>query len=246
MGEDARPPSQDPERDEHVTDAAAVARLLHDAARAHATCSIRVPTRADHHLARILAFDEAAATLAFEPPRAPYLARALAPGLIAHVDIKDGERRGTFRTRVVGVVSAGGVRTLLLERPREVIRHLRREAFRVAVPPTMAVRLTLDETDARWRELPVDNLSPDGAMVTLTGPLDRFELASTFERSTLSLPGGESFALGLRVRHAAVVKMVTAAESELRVGVKFLQPPVGLDKAVARLIETIAKSTAKR
>jgi c-di-GMP-binding flagellar brake protein YcgR len=236
----------DPERDEHVTDAATVAQLLHDAARARATCSIRVPTRADQHLARILSFDEETATLAFEPPRAPYLARALSPGMDARVDIKDGERRGTFRTKVVGVLDSGGVRALVLERPREMVRHRRRDAFRLAVPPSMGVRLDIDRQEPRWCGLQVENLGPDGAMVSLVGPLERFEPASTFPDAVLSLPDGDAFEVALRVRHSAVMRVVSPTEGELRVGVKFLQPPAGFDKAVTRLIETIAKSTTKR
>jgi c-di-GMP-binding flagellar brake protein YcgR len=245
MADDRSLMQHDPERDEHVTDTAAVTQLLRDAARARATCSIRVPTRADHHLAKFLSFDEDAATLSFEPPRAPYLERALAPGIDARVEIKDGERRGTFRSRVVGVVASGGVRALLLERPREVVRHLRREAFRVAVPSSMAVRLDVDPDEPRWCDLQVENLSPDGAMVTLIGPLERFEPASAFAQARLSLPGEATFTLALRVRHAAVVRLLTATEGELRVGVKFLQPPAGFDKAVTRLIETIARSTTR-
>jgi c-di-GMP-binding flagellar brake protein YcgR len=233
-----------PEEDERVTEPQAISRLLHEAAQAGVTCSIRVSSRADQHLAKMLAFDEQNETLAFEPPRAPYLERAMAPGIGANVDIKDGGRRGTFDTRVVGIVRRNGGTALLLARPDAVVRHLRRESFRVAVPASVALRLTIDPDDVRGRDLPVENVGPDGMMVSLAGSLDRFEPGRTFDRGSIVLPDGQSFQVALRVRHAAATRMSGPA-GELKVGLRFVQPPAGLEPALSRLIDSIAKATRR-
>jgi flagellar brake protein len=242
MPDDGAARHRGPEHDERVTEPEAVARLLHEAAQAGATCAIRVDSRADQHLARLLAYDEQNGTLAFEAPLAPHLERAMTPGTGASVDIRDGERRGTFSTRVVGIVRNRGRPALLLARPDAVVRHLRREEFRVAVPRSVALRLTIDPDDARWRDLPVENVGRDGAMVAVTGPLEHFEPGATFMSGALRLPDGQAFPVGLRVRHAAATR-ISGTAGELRVGLRFVQPPAGLEPALSRLIDSIAKAT---
>jgi c-di-GMP-binding flagellar brake protein YcgR len=237
--------AQAPDRDDRIEDPQQIRDLLRDAAQARALCSVRPVGRPENYLARIIAFDESADALALEPPKAPYIERALAPGSSALIDVKDTERRSSFESRVLRIGPDAGETRLLLALPPAVVRPRRRESVRVPVPESVRLSLTLDAQTPGWRDLPVQNLSTSGLLVLLTGPLERFEPGASFDRVTMRLPNDRTFELALRVRHASAVRMAGQL-AQLRVGMQFLRPPSGFEAAVAKLVEELASAADPR
>jgi c-di-GMP-binding flagellar brake protein YcgR len=239
VGGSPRGAADEPEREERIADPQAIRALLRDAAQARSLCSVRPVGRPENYLGRMLGFDEARGTLSLEPPKAPYIERALAPGNEAQVDIKDGERRATFQSAVMS--AGGGQSALVLALPDALVKPRRRESFRITVPPDVTVSLTLQPGG---REHQLQNLSAQGVMVIVTGSLDTFEPGATFAAATFRFPDGRTFEVTLRVRHASAVRMAGQV-GELRVGMAFVRTPAGFDAAVGHLVDTIARTAPR-
>jgi hypothetical protein len=224
---------------ERIDDPAEVRRLLSAASASRSLCSVRPAGRPENYLGRLIGFEPASGRLSLEPPRAPYIERALAVGSDALIDVKGGERSVSFEAPVLQLDASPGSGALVLGLPSVLLMPRRREAFRISVPADLPVLLTLDEPGG-WFDLQIQNLSTDGAAVSVTGPRERFEAGTLFEHARLKLPDNPPYELSLRVRHTSAVRM-SGTIGELKVGVAFVRTPKGFDTAVAKLIATIAR-----
>lgn len=222
-----------------VEDGAEVLELLRRSQTSRALWSVRAAGRPETYLSplRELAGD---GEPVLDPPRAPVIERALAAGSVAAVDLRLPECRLSFESRVTRIGPAGGKPVLRLERPTSVVRVQKRATFRVQLPQSMDLRLTLDAADPALVALPLHDLCVQGTSVTVIGARDRFWVGRTFEGASLSLPDGRDWTLGLRVVHAGVVRRVAAA-GEMRVGLQFVHAPEALESAIAGIVADIAR-----
>ncbi|MFM1988939.1 MAG: hypothetical protein RJA99_1896 [Pseudomonadota bacterium] len=225
-----------------VEDGAEVLELLRRSAGSRALWSVRASGRPETYLTPLRELSDDGAPV-LDPPRAPVIERALVPGSVAAIDLRLPECRVSFESRVSRIGPAGGRPVLRLERPASVLRVQKREAFRVQLPPSLDLRLTLDASDAALVALPLHDLSIHGAAVIAIGARDRFWVGRVFEVASLSLPDGTDWALSARVVHAGVIRRVASA-GELRVGLQFVNAPEGLESAIAGIVARIARGLA--
>lgn len=222
-----------------VDDGAEVLELLRRSASSRALWSVRAAGRPETYLSPLRELAEDGQPV-LDAPRAPVIERALVPGSLAAIDLRLPECRLSFEARVTRVGPAAGKPALRLERPSSVTRVQKRATFRVQLPQSLDLRLTLDDDDGALMALPLHDLCVQGASVTALGARDRFWVGRVFERATLSLPDGTDFTLAVRVVHAGVVRRVASA-GEMRVGLQFVHPPQALESAVAAIVAEIAR-----
>lgn len=223
-----------------VEDGLEVMDLLRRSLASRAMCSVRAAGRPETYLSPLRAVaDDGEAVL--DPPRALVIERALVPGSVAAIDLRLSECRVSFETRVAQLGQIDGRSLLRLERPAALVRVQKRETFRVQVPEQLGVRVTLDASDPALESLSLHDLCVQGASVTVKGGArERFWAGKMFGRARLTMPDGTEWATGVRVIHTGVMRRQADGE-ELRVGVQFVNPPAGLESAVARIVGRIAR-----
>ncbi len=224
-----------------VDDGAEVLALLHHSAEAHALCSVRAAGRPETYLSPLRAIVDGGEPV-LDPPRAPVIERALAPGSVAEIDLRLRDGRLTFESRVAKIGLSEGRPLLRLERPSSLVRIRKRETFRVQLPPGTSVHLTLDASDPALTGVAMHDLCVQGGSLSVTGARERFGAGKVFDAACLRLPDGSQWPLALRVVHAGVVRR-HADGGETRVGVQFVQTRAGFETAVAQLVGRIARRT---
>ena len=225
----------------HVEDGAEVLALLRRSAEVRALCSVRAAGRPETYLSPLRALlDDGDPVL--DPPRAPVIERALAPGSVAAIDLRLHDWRVSFESRVARIGPSDGTPLLRLERPTALVRIRKRETFRVQVPTGTPVTLTLDASDPALTGVPMHDLCLQGGSLSVAGVRERFGAGKVFEAARLRLPDATEWPLSLRVVHAAVVRR-HADGGDLRLGVQFVQTRPGFETAVAQLVGRIARRT---
>lgn len=222
-----------------IDDGPQVLDLLRRSASSRALWSVRAAGRPETYLSALRELTAEGESV-LDAPRLPVIERALGPGSVAAVDLRLPESRVSFEVPVVRLGPVGGKPQLRLERPSSVIQVQRREAFRVQLPDTLDLRMTLDCADATLLALPLHDLCMQGTSVTAVGARDRFWIGRTFDGATLSLHDGSHWTVAVRVIHVSVVRRIASAD-ELRVGLQFVQPPDALGSALAGLVRRIAR-----
>jgi hypothetical protein len=222
-----------------VDDGAQVLALLRHSAEGHALCSVRAAGRPETYLSPLRELGEGGEPV-LDPPRAPVIERALAPGNVAAIDLRLRDDRLSFESRVAKIGLSEGRPLLRLERPSAVVRIRKRETFRVRVPRETAVNLTLDASDPALTELSMHELCVQGGSLSVTGARERIGTGRMFEAASLRLPDGSRWPLSLRVSHVGVVRR-HADGGDVRLGVQFVQTRAGFESAVARLVGLIAR-----
>lgn len=222
-----------------VDDGAEVLALLRESAASRAMCSVRGAGRPESYLSVLRAIgDDGVAVL--DPPRAPVIERALAPGSVASIDLRLHDVRVSFQARVDRIALSNGKPQLRLLRPESLTRLQRRDMHRVRIPGDTAVRLTLDPEDPALSAVPMHELSIQGGSLTVTGRRERFEAGALFERARLALPDDTEWPFVVRVVHEGVLRRY-ADRAEVRLGVQFIRPPAGFEAAITRLVGGIAR-----
>jgi len=225
----------------HVDDGAEVLALLRESAASRAICSVRAAGRPERYLSQLHAIgDDGVAVL--DPPRAPVIERALAPGSVVSIDLRLHDARVSFEARVDRIGLSDGRPQLRLLRPESLTRLQRRDSNRVSVPDDRAVRLTLDPDVPALSAMPMHELGIQGGSLTVTGRRECFEAGALFERAQLRLPDDSEWPVLARVVHGGVVRR-HADRAEMRIGIQFVRPPAGFEAAIARLVSGIARRT---
>jgi len=222
-----------------VDDGAEILTLLRESAASRATCSVRAAGRPESYLSVLHGIgDDGVAVL--DPPRAPVIERALAPGSVASIDLRLHDTRVSFQARVDRIALSQGKPLLRLLRPESLTRLQRRDTHRIRVPGDTTVRLTLDPELPVLSALTMHDLSIQGGSLTVTGRREHFEAGTLFERARLTLPDDTEWPLAVRVVHCGVLRR-HADSAELRIGVQFIRLPTGFEAAITRLVGGIAR-----
>jgi len=222
-----------------VDDGTEVLALLRQSVASRALCSVRAAGRPESYLSPLRALGDDGEPV-FDPPRALVIERALAPGNLAAIDLRLLDLRVSFEARVERLGSSEGKPQLRLARPECVTRLQRREAFRVRIPESQRVLLTIDPDDPTLIAVPMQDLCLQGGSLSVTGLRERFEAGRLFERARLALPHAGEWPLTVRIVHAGVVRRI-GDNGELRLGVQFLHVPAGFETAVGQLVGGIAR-----
>jgi c-di-GMP-binding flagellar brake protein YcgR len=222
-----------------VDDRAEVLALLRHSAEARALCSVRAAGRPESYLSPLREVVEDGAPV-LDPPRAPVIERALAPGRVAEIDLRLRDGRVSFESRVERIGLSDGRAQLRLEPPATLIRIVKRETFRVRLPSDVPAILTLDGTDRALTGVAMHDLCVQGGSLSLTGVRERFGTGRVFESASLRLPEGPEWPLALRVVHVGLVRRDVDG-GEMRVGVQFVRTRAGFETAVAQLVGRIAR-----
>ncbi|WP_085318331.1 flagellar brake protein [Derxia lacustris] len=207
-------------------------------------CSMATPDGTSSFLSPLTRVDERNRTLLLDAPRDRSIERRLLGDREGVCDLILDNIRIAFDVRVRGTVEPGPTnptvasRGLLLDVPPRLHRLQRRESFRVLVPPRLAPRLKIREFDADWR---VRDLSVGGIGITLPNSTLLPENGHVFEDASLDLDG-ERFFMGLRVCHVTSGDP-RALKPEWRMGLAFIKPSAGLEPAIARTVNEMARET---
>lgn len=223
---------------------------LHLLAKRHCLFTAYIDDGRSFFLTSIVAVDDAAGTMFFDPPNAEQNnadargARQLT--LVTNLD------RVKMQMRLPGLQAAThqGLPVLAAALPTQLLRLQRREFFRLETPLTTPVVCQLAAQDESGNlhtyELPLSDISGGGA--SLIGPTEsvgHFPRDALFQHCRLEIPGEGVIQVNLRVRKAVEVSG-RDGQHNLRIGCEFVNLPGSRLAFIERYIARIERERKAR
>jgi len=227
-----------------ITNPIEVAGWMRAIAERRVLCSMSTPDGTASFLTPLSRIDERKRTMILDAPRDTGLERKLVSVGEGVCDLILDNIRIAFDVTVRSAVEGGPLTTghsgrgLLLALPPRLHRLQRRDSYRVLVPPRMAPRLRIRELEV---DLKLHDLSCGGLGLMLPNTTLLPEPGYVFEDATLDLDD-ERFFMGLRLCHMTSADP-RALKPEWRIGMQFIKPSAGLEPAIARAVNDIARDT---
>ena len=207
-------------------------------------CSVTTPDGRSSFLSPLARVDDRKRTMLVDAPRDRSIERALVNEREGICDVLLDNIRIAFDVSVRGTVEGGDDTTghsgrgVVLAVPNRLHRLQRRESFRVLVPPRLAPRLRIRGFEASWK---VRDLSVGGVGIVLPNDTLLPEVGHVFEDASLDLEDMRYF-MSLRVCHVTTADP-RQLKPEWRMGLQFIKPSAGLEPAIARAVNDMARET---